>query len=241
LKAAELISIRHQIGNKVLINDVSVAFDEFNVTAIIGLSGSGKSTLLQLINGLIKPTHGTIRVFNNPIDYQRLASLRLKIGYMVQGSGLFPHLTVKENISIADKLLVKTPQSLNRVKELMDLVSLPQSHLLKYPHELSGGEQQRVGICRALYLNPPLLLMDEPFGALDPITKKEIHSEINKLQHVEARTILLVTHDIIEAKRLADYILVIDNGEVQQFDRVDTVLTHPANNKVKQLIDASIA
>ena len=241
MNVAELSSITHHYGNRKVINTLSVAFEADKVTAIIGLSGSGKSTLLQLINGLAIPSLGTVRIFNNLIDYRNLAALRLKIGYMVQGSGLFPHLTVNENISIASKFSFAAAQPLKRVIELMELVNLPTSHLSKYPYEISGGEQQRVGICRALFLNPPLLLMDEPFGALDPITKKEIHLEIIKLQQLAARSIILVTHDMMEAKRLADNILVLDNGEIQQFDATEIVLEKPANEKVKQLIEASFS
>ncbi len=166
--------------------------------------------------------------------------MRLRIGYMVQGTGLFPHLTIADNISIVARISPIPINSAQRVNELMALVGLPDSFQRKYPFELSGGEQQRVGICRALFLNPSILLMDEPFGALDPITRQEIQSEILKLQQLQPRTILLVTHDMREAKILADYILVIDKGEVQQFDIKEEVLQNPANAVVEKLIDASV-
>ena len=160
---------------------------------------------------------------------------------MVQGTGLFPHLTIEDNISIAGKLAFPKVHSNERINHLMDLVGLPLSLKNKYPFQLSGGEQQRTGVCRALFLNPPLLLMDEPFGALDPITREDIQKEILTVQKNEPRTILLVTHDMREAKKLADNILVIDEGEVQQFDRASQVLAQPANEIVKRLINASLA
>jgi osmoprotectant transport system ATP-binding protein len=160
---------------------------------------------------------------------------------MVQNTGLFPHLTVAQNISIASKLTGEQTNPLNRTEELMELVNIPVTFKKKYPYQLSGGEQQRVGICRALFLNPPLLLMDEPLGALDPLTRHEIQNEIRKLQEIEPRSILLVTHDLREAKKLADFIVVMDSGRLLQFDTTENVLQKPGNEKVKKLIDASLS
>ncbi len=239
MKIAELLNVSHSYQRQRVINNVSLSFQEKKTTAIIGKSGSGKSTLLQFFNGLIRPTTGSVNIFGEALNYSQINSLRLRMGYMVQGTGLFPHLTVEDNISITGKIQ-KSTTTFERVNELMNLVSLPESFKRKYPYELSGGEQQRVGICRALFLNPQLLLMDEPLGALDPITRQEIQTEILKLQQLAPRTILLVTHDMREAKKLADYILVIDKGEVQQYDIAEKVLQNPANTSVEKLIEASL-
>jgi osmoprotectant transport system ATP-binding protein len=241
MKVAEFAGITHRYNDQVAIKNLSIGFEANKITAIIGMSGSGKSTALQLINGLVRPTLGDVRVFNQALNYNELTSMRLKIGYMVQNTGLFPHLTVAQNISISSKLTGEQTNPLNRTEELMELVNIPVTFKKKYPYQLSGGEQQRVGICRALFLNPPLLLMDEPLGALDPLTRHEIQNEIRKLQEIEPRSILLVTHDLREAKKLADFIVVMDSGRLLQFDTTKNVLQKPSNEKVKKLIDASLS
>lgn len=239
-----IVSFRNtslQYGNQLAIRECGIEVTENKTTAIVGKSGSGKSSLLKLINGLERPTTGEVQIFGERLNYQAIQTVRLRCGFMVQGSGLFPHLTVAENISVTGRLFSPPIINKSRVHELMSLVNLPSLYLSKFPHQLSGGEQQRVGICRALYLNPTLLLMDEPFGALDSITRSEIHQEIVQLQKLQPRTILLVTHDIREAKKLADYILVLDKGEVQQFDQAEKVLSQPANRAVEELINASLS
>ncbi|MBI3014701.1 MAG: ATP-binding cassette domain-containing protein, partial [Candidatus Tectomicrobia bacterium] len=187
-------------GGETALADIHLAFTDLVTTAVVGPSGSGKSTLLQLINGLIRPTRGKVSVFGNPIDYERLPQLRLRIGYAVQGTGLFPHLTVWENITLLARLARWEPERVRaRGQDLMRLVDLPLSFERRYPYELSGGQQQRVGLCRAMILNPKIFLLDEPFGALDPMTRNEIHQEFLHLQKLEARTMILVTHDLREA------------------------------------------
>ncbi len=237
MEPIKLINISHQIGNRTILSDMSISFEEKKVTAIIGKSGSGKSTLLKSINGLLKPTSGEVRVFDAPIDYSNLQALRKKIGYVIQGIGLFPHLTIEENILLAGKThLPENEIKKERLHEMMKLVNLKGHLYKKYPYELSGGEQQRAGICRALFLNPPVLLMDEPFGSLDPVTRFDIHQEFIQLQRNVPRTVLLVTHDMREAKKLADYILVIDNGVIQQFGSVKEIFDHPATDPVRELL-----
>ena len=240
MKIVELVEVNHYYGEQTVLKNISANFSKNKTTAIIGKSGSGKSTLLQLVNGLIRPASGEVKIFGERFHYEEVTSIRLRMGYMVQGTGLFPHLTIAENISIAGRLTNTTVSKTDRINKLMALVGLPESFQKKYPFELSGGEQQRVGICRALFLNPPILLMDEPLGALDPITRYEIQQEILKLQQLEPRTILLVTHDMREAKKLADYILVLHKGEVQQFDTTEKVLKSPENKAVEELINASL-
>jgi len=240
VKIAELLNINHFYNGQQAIKNISIGFEEKKITAIIGRSGSGKSTLLQLVNGLLKPSGGTIKVFGEAINYQKISTTRLRMGYMVQGTGLFPHLTIAENISMAARISTYSLDVNERVKELMKLTGLPDSFQRKYPFELSGGEQQRVGICRALFLDPAILLMDEALGALDPITRHEIQTEILTLQTLQPRSILLVTHDMREAKILADYILVIDKGEVQQYDTKEKVVQNPATAVVEDLIAAAV-
>jgi osmoprotectant transport system ATP-binding protein len=240
MKVAQLIHVSHSYNGHPAIKDVSLAIEEKKITAIIGKSGSGKTSLLQLFNGLIRPASGVVHVFGEPLNYRLINSLRLRMGYMVQGTGLFPHLRIDENISIGSKIIKSSMNTSKRVDELMNLVGLTELYKKKYPHELSGGEQQRVGICRALFLNPPFLLMDEPLGALDPVTRQEIQGEILKLQRLEARTILLVTHDMREAIKLADYMVILDQGEIQQYDVKEEVMSRPANAIVEKLIEASL-
>lgn len=237
-----LHEITQRYNEEVALHNISLSFHEKKLTAILGRSGSGKSTLLQLINGLIKPTTGTVLVNNMALNYGSILETRLSMGYVVQAIGLFPHLTVQQNICLAGKITTMSARDLAmRTDQLMTLTGLPLSYKNKLPFELSGGEQQRVGICRALFLNPPMLLMDEPFGALDPVTRYEMQTELLRLQQTEPRTILFVTHDMREAAKLADYILVLEKGFIQQYDEKEKVLATPANGFVSQLIHASLA
>lgn len=220
-----------------VLKDVSFEIRPKTITVIIGPSGSGKSTLLQLINGLIRPEEGELLVFQKAIDYGSLTALRRRIGYAVQGTGLFPHLTTRKNISLLASLENWSSEKITkRVKYLMNLVNLKPDYLDKYPHQLSGGEQQRVGLCRAMMLNPEIFLLDEPFGALDPITRNEIHDEFVMLQKSEPRSIVLVTHDLREAVKLADIIVVLNSGEIQQIAAPEEVLHKPANDFVARFV-----
>ncbi len=229
-----LTNVSKAYGSDFALRDVSVEFADRATTAVVGPSGSGKSTLLQLINGLVRPGAGTVTVFGQPIDYARLPQLRRQIGYAVQGTGLFPHMTVARNITLLARLAGwETKRIETRTHELMDLVGLPRMHGNRYPHELSGGQQQRVGLCRAMMLNPPLLLLDEPFGALDPVTRREIQEEFLRLQTVEPRTVILVTHDLSEALKLAQRLTVLDRGRVIQHGTCAEVLENPANDFVR--------
>jgi osmoprotectant transport system ATP-binding protein len=229
--------VSHSYDGIPVLQDISVRFHKNNITAIIGKSGSGKSTLLQMINGLIRPKRGSVRVFGEAIDYQRLIPFRLRFGYSVQGTGLFPHLTVFENISLVGRVN-NYPKDyiLERIDVLMRFVDLNDSFLKKYPHQLSGGEQQRVGICRAMLLKPEIFLLDEAFGALDPTTRTEIHREFIDLHKAEPRTVVMVTHDLNEALKLARDILILNEGKIQQFGSKADIISRPANDYVKQFI-----
>jgi len=231
-----LENISHTYNGQPALMDVSLRFHEKQITAVVGRSGSGKSTLLQVLNGVIRPTQGQVFFQGLPFDYARAASVRLQMGYVVQGVGLFPHLTVAQNILITTRLLpIAANNAAVRMDLLMQKMNLPPAYKQKYPHELSGGEQQRVGICRALLPNPTVLLMDEPLGALDSITREDIQHEFLQLQQSEARTVIVVTHSPQEAVALADHILVLEAGKVLQYGTRDNVLKNPADTLVKRL------
>ena len=228
-------------GTEAALENVTLYIEDDLTTAVVGPSGSGKSTLLQLINALVRPDTGEIRVFDRPVDYTRLPHLRRKIGYAVQGTGLFPHMTVWQNITLLARLGGWDGERIrSRAEGLMDLVGLPHEFAARYPHELSGGEQQRVGLCRAMMINPPVFLLDEPFGALDPMTRSEIHAEFVKLQRSESRTVVLVTHDVREALKLAQRVVVLGEGQVVQNGTCREVVEEPANAFVRELFRSQI-
>lgn len=207
--------IHKKYGDLPALSGVSVRFPENLITAIIGPSGCGKSTLLKLFNGLIKPDSGQVKVFGQPLDYNDLPSIRRRLGYAVQGNGLFPHLSGRDNITLLARLEAWPPQQVSsRIEELLQLTQLEEVQLDQYPHQLSGGQQQRIGLCRAMMLHPEVLLLDEPFAAIDPITRTDIHQQLLKLHRAEPSTTLLVTHDIREALKLADHIVIMGAGQV---------------------------
>lgn len=208
-----------------VLHGINVSIHPSTITAVVGKSGSGKSTLLKLVNGMARPRAGEVRLNGRPIDYENIYEARLQIGYVVQHVGLFPHMTIAENISILGKVAKRTgPEIDARVHALMDMVQLPEGYLNKYPHQLSGGEQQRVGLCRALMLSPPVVLMDEPFASLDNKTKRGIYHYLLDIQKREQRTFVIVTHDWEEAMALADRFVWIEYGKIKtQGDKTDLV------------------
>lgn len=213
MNEVELIGVSKEYGPHTALDNVSVAFQKEKITAIVGRSGSGKSTLLKSINGLVHPSSGKVLVSG------RTTIDRRQIGYVVQGNGLLPHLTVEENISLPGKITGRT----GSVSELLSFAELPLRYAATYPWQLSGGEQQRVALCRALYLRPPVLLMDEPFGSLDTYTRRDLQKKILELRELFKLTMIIVTHDIPEAVRLADDILLLEHGRVQQFGPTNTI------------------
>jgi len=236
-----LDSITKTYGVRPALDNVSVAFEDDATTAVVGPSGGGKSTLLQLINALVRPDAGRVLVFGSPIDYAKLPALRLQVGYAVQGTGLFPHMTVEENITLLARLSRWDERRMRqRTDDLMRLVGLTSDFNTRYPHELSGGEQQRVGLCRAMMLNPPVFLLDEPFGALDPITREEIHGEFLKLRRSESRTIILVTHDVREALKLADRVVVLSDGRIVQHGTTREIVEEPRSEFVRDLFASQL-
>ena len=229
-----LRGVTKSYGKETALRDVSVEFADGVTTAVVGPSGSGKSTLLQMINGLVRPSQGSVHVFDRPIDYGQLPELRRQIGYAVQGTGLFPHMTVERNITLLARLVGwGTDRIRDRTQELMNLVGLSWDYAVRYPHELSGGQQQRVGLCRAMMLNPAIFLLDEPFGALDPVTRQEIHQEFLRLQASEPRTMVLVTHDLREAIKLAQRLIVLERGRVVQHGPCKEIVNAPSDDFVR--------
>jgi osmoprotectant transport system ATP-binding protein len=206
---------------------------------LLGPSGCGKTTLLKMINRLYEPTAGRILIDGADVIDQPVTDLRRRIGYVIQQTGLFPHMRVEANIAVVPRLLGwEGPRIDRRVDELLLLVGLPRPYRRRYPRELSGGEQQRVGIARALAADPAIMLMDEPFGSIDAITRARLQDELRGLQRKLQKTILFVTHDVEEALRLADRIVVMREGRIVQFDTPLRILTRPADEFVARLVDA---
>lgn len=237
--AIEFKNIKKVYGNKVVLErfNFSVAKGEF--VTIIGSSGCGKTTVLKMINGLIEPTSDDIFVDGSNILDKNLTELRPNIGYAIQGSVLFPHMTVEQNISYVQNLINKKNKEKTKlaVSKWMKLVGLDEELKERYPIELSGGQQQRVGIARALAASPEILLMDEPFGAVDEITRGQLQIELKQIHKKTRITVLFVTHDISEALKLGTKVLVMDKGQVQQYAKPDDLLRNPNTDFVKQLVD----
>ncbi|MEC1662693.1 choline ABC transporter ATP-binding protein OpuBA [Bacillus halotolerans] len=224
-------------GGKKAVNSVNLEIEKGEFICFIGPSGCGKTTTMKMINRLIEPSAGQIFIDGENIMEQDPVELRRKIGYVIQQIGLFPHMTIQQNISLVPKLL-KWPeqQRKERARELLKLVDMGPKYLDRYPHELSGGQQQRIGVLRALAAEPPLILMDEPFGALDPITRDSLQEEFKKLQKTLHKTIVFVTHDMDEAIKLADRIVILKGGEIVQIGTPDDILRNPANEFVEEFI-----
>ncbi|MEI2634457.1 MULTISPECIES: choline ABC transporter ATP-binding protein OpuBA [Bacillus] len=224
-------------GGKKAVNNVNLKIAKGEFICFIGPSGCGKTTTMKMINRLIEPSAGKIFIGGENIMEQDPVELRRKIGYVIQQIGLFPHMTIQQNISLVPKLL-KWPeqQRKERARELLKLVDMGPEYLDRYPHELSGGQQQRIGVLRALAAEPPLILMDEPFGALDPITRDSLQEEFKKLQKTLHKTIVFVTHDMDEAIKLADRIVILKAGEIVQVGTPDDILRNPADEFVEEFI-----
>lgn len=224
-------------GGKKAVTNLTLEFEKGEFICFIGPSGCGKTTTMKMINRLIEPTGGGIYINGENIMDKDPVQLRREIGYVIQQIGLFPHMTIQENISLVLKLL-KWPEEKRRerARELLTLVDMTPDYLEKYPHELSGGQQQRIGVLRALAADQPLILMDEPFGALDPITRDSLQEEFKKLQKKLDKTIVFVTHDMDEALKLADRIVIMRDGTLVQCDTPDEILRNPADEFVEEFI-----
>lgn len=222
-------------GRKVLDN-VQLALPQAVTTAVVGESGSGKTTLLQLVNAVLDPDRGEVRVFGKAIPADRVR-FRRRIGYSVQGAGLFPHMTTRANVLLLARLEGWTKDDMQaRYSSLLEQMGLPQDVSERYPAELSGGQQQRVGLCRALMLKPSLLLLDEPFSGVDPITRVGIYERFQFVQKHEGVSTLLVTHDMREAVRLANHLVIVNQGRIAQSGPTEEVLAAPADGFVAKLL-----
>lgn len=241
--ALEFISVKKRFpkAGYDAVSDVSIKINEGEIITILGTSGCGKTTLLKMVNRIYEPDSGEILFFGSPIREMDPVGLRRKIGYVIQQVGLFPHMNIAANIAIVPKILGwdKTRIS-QRIDELLELVELPAEEFRKrYPHQLSGGQQQRVGLARALAADPAIMLLDEPFGAIDAITRKNLQDELLAIHRKFQKTFLFVTHDIHEAFKLADRVLVMDKGQVQQFDTPAEIRKNPSTEFVKNLVDSA--
>ena len=234
----EYKNIRMAYGEKVIIENFNLAVEKGEFVTIIGSSGCGKTTILKMVNGLVRPVSGEILIDGRSIREMDLTALRRNIGYAIQGSVLFPHMTVEKNIAYVPNLINKKDKAktAQAVEKWMRIVGLDEELNTRYPSEISGGQQQRVGIARALAASPEILLMDEPFGAVDEITRSSLQDEIARIHRETGITILFVTHDIDEALRLGTRVLVMNEGRAQQFALPREILNHPATDFVRQLI-----
>jgi osmoprotectant transport system ATP-binding protein len=234
----EFKNVRKDFKNKTILKDITLKINRGELVAIIGSSGCGKTTTLKMINRLIKPTAGKIFINGEDIASKDVIKLRRNIGYVIQQTGLFPHLTIRENIEMIPKVEKLNKASIKkRTLELMDMVGLNSNDFLdRYPTELSGGQQQRVGVARAFATNPEIILMDEPFSALDPITRVQLQEELIDLQSKLKRTIVFVTHDMDEAIKIADKICIMNKGEIVQYDTPENILKNPINDFVSEFI-----
>lgn len=231
----ETISKTYKTGP--VLSNVSFAIDRGSLVAIIGESGCGKTTLLKMINRLIKPTQGVIRIDGEDIQIQDEVSLRRNIGYVIQQTGLFPHMTIRENIELISKLQKQDPAKIaENTKRLMQMVGLDEEYLDRYPTELSGGQQQRVGVARAFATDPDIILMDEPFSALDPMTRSDLQDELAQLQEKYKKTIVFVTHDMDEAIKIADKICILRDGQILQYDTPENILKNPIDEFVSKFV-----
>lgn len=231
-------NVSKQYGSTVVIENLNLSIPEGNIVVLVGPSGCGKTTTMKMINRLIESTSGIILVNGQDIQGVDPVELRRGIGYVIQQIGLFPHMTIAENISLVPRLRNgKKSIDQRKVSQLLEMVGLdPEFYRERYPAELSGGQQQRVGVARALMSEPPIILMDEPFSALDPITREQLQDELIRLNEELHKTIVFVTHDMDEALKIADQIIVMQDGKVVQQGKPDQILRHPANDFVREFL-----
>ena len=236
--AIEFKHVKKVYGEKVIIDDFNLKSTPGEFLTVVGSSGCGKATILKMINGLIIPDEGQVLVHDQCTQAVDLIELRRGIGYAIQGSVLFPHMTVAQNIAYVPNLLNKNDKkrTYEALSKWMKIVGLDEELIHRYPSELSGGQQQRVGIARALAASPDILLMDEPFGAVDEITRSTLQDEILRIHHQENITIIFVTHDINEALKLGSRVMVMDQGKVVQLASPREILEHPKTEFVRKLV-----
>lgn len=234
----EFKDIVKKYRTKTIIKPFSLEIEAGQLVVFIGPSGCGKTTLLKMINKLIQPSSGKIFVNGTDISTMNPIELRRNIGYVIQNTGLFPHMSIKENLELIPKLKGEDPASIaQKTGELLELVGLdPKEFLHRYPRELSGGQQQRIGVARAFSTNSDIILMDEPFSALDPVTRSSLQDELFQMQKELNKTIIFVTHDMDEAIKIADKICILKDGDILQYDTPENILKNPANDFVEEFI-----
>ncbi|WP_419886925.1 ABC transporter ATP-binding protein [Neobacillus niacini] len=234
----EFKNIVKKYRNKTIIKPFSIDIDAGQLVVFIGPSGCGKTTLLKMINKLIQPSAGKIFVNGNDISNMDAIELRRNIGYVIQNTGLFPHMSIRENLELIPKLKGEDPAKIaKKTEELLQVVGLnPAEYLDRFPKELSGGQQQRVGVARAFSTDSDIILMDEPFSALDPVTRNSLQDELVQMQKELNKTIIFVTHDMDEAIKIADKICILKDGDILQFDTPENILKNPANEFVEGFI-----
>ena len=240
IESIELQAVSKKYGSRFAVDSLDLNIEGGELLVLLGPSGSGKTTTLRMINRMIEPDTGNILINEKNIMQLDTVSLRRNIGYVIQNIGLFPHMTIGENVGLVPKLEGwDEKRTTERVRDLLDFVSLPPERFIgRYPRQLSGGQQQRVGLARALAMNPPLLLMDEPFGALDPILRKQLQEEFLEIKKEIGRTIVFITHDIEEAFRLGDRIAIMDNARLIQVGPPEELIFDPVNDLVADIMDS---
>jgi osmoprotectant transport system ATP-binding protein len=235
----ELRNVTKFFSQTAVLSDLSFSVPDGETFALLGLSGSGKTTALKLVCGLHQPDGGEVLVQNIPVVDERMAEVRSQLGYVIQDGGLFPHLTAYQNVWLVGREAGWSDERIRaRVEELAALAKLPMKFLDSYPRQLSGGQRQRIGILRALLRDPPVLLLDEPLGALDPITRSELQHELKDLFQRLRKTVLLVTHDLYEAGYLADRILLLNGGRILQQGSLQDLVRNPADEFVHRFVQS---
>lgn len=234
----EFKNVEKSYNKKTVLHNFNLKMNQGDFLCVVGTSGSGKTTVMKMVNGLIKPDRGEVLIWGEPIGKKDMISLRRKIGYAIQGNGLFPHMSVKDNIAYVPNLEKRSKTDIEGiVNEMLGLVGLPPDIKHRYPDELSGGQQQRVGIARAYANTPDILLMDEPFGAVDSITRYQLQQDLKSIHKKTGCTVMFITHDIHEAFQLSTHILVLDQGKIEQYGTKEEIRKYPASPFVKKLIE----
>ena len=236
----EFEHVTKRYGEHLVLNDVSLTIEAGEFVTLIGRSGCGKTTFLKMINALLTPDEGHIRVSGRDVQEVDQIELRRSIGYVIQNVGLFPHMNVRKNIEYVPRLFRHRPASAVAPERLMEIVSLEPEYLTRFPSELSGGQKQRVGIARALAIMPSILLMDEPFGAVDEITRRQLQDSISKIHSELGVTIIFVTHAIDEALRLGTRTAIFGEHRILQYDTPERILAAPANDFVRELTTGNV-
>lgn len=234
----EVEQLTKRYGATAAVEGLSFRVSKGQTLALIGTSGCGKTTTLKMLNRLVEPSGGQIRIDGEDVGRRPAEELRRRMGYVIQETGLFPHYTIEENVAVVPRLLGWPAARIReRCRHLLEQLSLPPDHFaFKYPSQLSGGQQQRVGIARALAADPPIVLMDEPFGALDPITRRQIRRDFMELEELASKTVVIVTHDVEEAFEMADLVCLLDHGRCQQLGTPEELLFEPANDFVSRFL-----